>query len=112
MQRAVVRSAFEMNSKAAGKPLKIGQVITALEAKVNEKGITRVRYEDGWISEKAGDGTVLLEKVAEKGGAVQLVALAARATHRGVLEEVRCVRGVNPHRLFLFAVVVCVSHGP
>ena len=65
-QRAVVRDGFEMTSKATGTSLKIGQTIVALETKVNEKGITRVRFESGWISEKAGDGTVLLELAEEQ----------------------------------------------
>ena len=50
-----------MSSRPAGKPCRIGQVIEALETKVNDKGVTRVRYSDGWISENAGDGTPLLE---------------------------------------------------
>jgi hypothetical protein len=66
-QRAVVRSGFEMTSApAAGKPLKIGDVIEALETKVNAKGVTRVHLEAGWVSEKAGDGTVLLERLEEE----------------------------------------------
>ena len=36
-QRAVVRSGFEMTSKATGTSLKIGQTITATITKVNEK---------------------------------------------------------------------------
>ena len=52
-----------MSSRPAGKPCRIGQVIEALETKVNDKGVTRVRYSDGWISENAGDGTPLLEIV-------------------------------------------------
>ena len=75
---------------------------------VTERVLERV----AWALRNLAKDKITRPKVAEKGGAVQLVALAARATHRGVLEEVRCVRGVNPHRLFLFAVVVCVSHGP
>ena len=64
MQRAVLRSGFEMSSKpAGGKPLKIGDVIEALETKVNEKGVLRVRVAQGWVSETAGDGTVLLEEL-------------------------------------------------
>eukprot|EP01049_Picozoa_sp_SAG25_P025369 SAG25_NODE_12007_length_289_cov_69.936842_1_plen_85_part_10 len=46
--------------------MKIGDVIEALETKVNAKGVTRVRLEAGWVSEKAGDGTVLLERLEEE----------------------------------------------
>ena len=49
-----------------GKSLKTGLTITALETRVNDKGIRRVRFESGWISEKAGDGTVLLELAEEQ----------------------------------------------
>ena len=53
-----------MSSKpAGGKPLKIGDVIEALETKVNDKGVLRVRVAQGWVSETAGDGTVLLEEL-------------------------------------------------
>ena len=62
MQKAVVRSGFKMSSKATGKALKIGDTIVVIEAKENEKGVLRVQFDGGWISEKAGDGTVLLEE--------------------------------------------------
>ena len=63
-QKAVLRSGFEMTSKpAGGKPLTIGSEVQALETKINEKGVLRVRIKEGWVSEKAGDGTVLLQKV-------------------------------------------------
>jgi hypothetical protein len=65
-QRAVVRQGFDMKSKPE-EPLKIGQMIDALETKMNSKGILRVKFEGGWISEKSNDGTILLEKVAELG---------------------------------------------
>ena len=53
-----------MHGGAGGKPLKIGDVVQALQTKMNGTGVLRVRTEHGWVSEKAGDGTVLLEKVA------------------------------------------------
>ena len=56
-----IQSGFETTSIETGSTsLKIGQVITAIETKVNDKGITRIKFTDGWISEKAEDGTVLL----------------------------------------------------
>ena len=62
-QRAVVRQGFQANSNPApGKPMTVGQVVEALETKVNDKGVLRVRFDGGWVSEKAGDGTVLLER--------------------------------------------------
>ena len=57
-----------MASKPAGeKPLNIGNVVQALETKVNDNGVLRVRIQQGWVSEKAGDGTVLLEKLVAGG---------------------------------------------
>jgi hypothetical protein len=44
--------------------IKAGTVITALEEKVNQAGVTRVRFNKGWLSVKSGDGTVLLKKQA------------------------------------------------
>jgi hypothetical protein len=64
------REGFEMSTKKAG-TLKKGETITALEEKKNEKGVTRVRFDNGalkgWVSTNAGDGSVLLKKLA--GGA-------------------------------------------
>jgi hypothetical protein len=65
------REGFEMSTKKAG-TLKKGETITALEERKNEKGVTRVRFDNGalkgWVSTNAGDGSVLLEKVAGKNG--------------------------------------------
>ena len=64
------REGFEMSTKKAG-TLKKGEEIDALEEKVNDKGVTRVRFDNGnlkgWVSTNAGDGSVLLEKVSGGG---------------------------------------------
>ena len=58
-----MRQGYEANSKPAnGKPLKIGEVVQALETRMNDAGVLRIRVEGGWVSEKARDGTVLLAK--------------------------------------------------
>lgn len=61
------RVGFEMSTKKAG-TLKKGVEIDGLEEKVNDKGVTRVRFDngslEGWVSTNAGDGSVLLEKVS------------------------------------------------
>ena len=61
----LTRQGFEMSTKKVG-TLKKGSVIEALETRVNDKGVTRVRFDNGtiagWVSTKAGDGSVLLEK--------------------------------------------------
>ena len=65
------REGFEMSTKKAG-TLKKGEVITSLEERKNEKGVTRVRFDNGtlkgWVSTNAGDGSVLLEKLAGSSG--------------------------------------------
>lgn len=60
---ARVRAGFAMDSTPAG-ALKFGDVIEVLESKVNDKGTTRLKFAKGWVSVTAGDGSVLLEKVA------------------------------------------------
>ena len=50
------------------KYLKVGRIVSALETKVNAKGVLRVRLAEGWVSEKAGDGTLLLQRLSTKGG--------------------------------------------
>jgi hypothetical protein len=61
------REGFDMSTAKAG-TLKKGEVITALEERKNAKGVTRVRFDNGtlkgWVSTNAGDGSVLLEKIA------------------------------------------------
>ena len=65
-QRAIMRQGYEADSKPAkGKPLKIGELVQALETRMNDAGVLRIRVEGGWVSEKARDGTVLLAKEGE-----------------------------------------------
>ena len=61
---------------------------------VTERVLERV----AWALRNLAKDKITRPKVAAAGGAEQLVALAARATHRGVLEEV-CV--------FLCTIRVC-----
>ena len=56
---AKVRAGFEATSADAGIGIP-GEIITALESKKNANGILRIKFERGWVSEKAMDGTVLL----------------------------------------------------
>ena len=49
---------------------------------MNDKGVLRVRIKEGWVSEKAGDGTVLLEKVAAGGAATREWAMRRRRGRR------------------------------
>eukprot|EP01043_Picozoa_sp_COSAG02_P084618 COSAG02_NODE_22418_length_753_cov_1.139144_1_plen_250_part_11 len=56
---ARVRSGFEQSSADQG-VAKVGEVITELESRVNEKGIKRIRFSRGWISAKTADGRDIL----------------------------------------------------
>jgi hypothetical protein len=62
---AAVRAEFALDSDSVG-VLGVGDVIEALEAKRNDAGIMRVRFEHGWTSLVARNGTTLLVK--EGGG--------------------------------------------
>jgi hypothetical protein len=48
-QRAVCRIGFAMNTKPAKRPLKIGDVIQPIETRVNQQGVLRVHFADGWV---------------------------------------------------------------
>ena len=56
---AKVRAGFEATSADAGIGIP-GEIVTSLESKKNANGILRIKFERGWVSEKAMDGTVLL----------------------------------------------------
>lgn len=65
------RAGFDPTSQDLG-IVHVGQVITELESRVNEQGITRVRYSDGWLSVKTGDGRLILEELPpDSGGSMQ-----------------------------------------
>jgi hypothetical protein len=53
---------FEMDSEKADVAKK-GDEVLVLEEKVNDAGVTRVRFAKGWLSVTAGDGSSILELV-------------------------------------------------
>ena len=63
VQPAILRSGFEMNSHKNPEALMMGEVIEVVESVPNSDGITRLRCSRGWSSERASDGTALLEPV-------------------------------------------------
>ena len=70
VNQAVVRLGFNINSPTADVQggrgsLHIGEVIEVLEERLNDNGVNRICCEDGWISERAANGTVLLEPGTE-----------------------------------------------
>eukprot|EP01043_Picozoa_sp_COSAG02_P034028 COSAG02_NODE_2357_length_9069_cov_13.218841_3_plen_790_part_00 len=69
---AVVRAGFEATTPMVKPPLAGGSVIIAEETKPNDKGVTRIKFNRGWVSEHAGDGTVLLQALAPPRGRAQL----------------------------------------
>ena len=66
INRAFVRSDFEMNSVREG-TVEVGEEIEALEMRQNENGVVRVRFERGWVSATAGgSGKPLLERLPDE----------------------------------------------
>ena len=59
---AKIRSGFEQTSADRGM-LEFGRVIEELESRVNEIGVTRVRFDRGWVSERTAGGDLILEAV-------------------------------------------------
>jgi hypothetical protein len=61
---AVVRADFAMASELVGK-LEPGATVVAIQAEVNERGVTRIHFNngevDGWASMNASDGSTLLQ---------------------------------------------------
>ena len=64
VKKSQARAGFEMDSDKAG-VIAVGTVVDALERKINDKGIVRVRFNQGWISEKTGAGVPCLELISE-----------------------------------------------
>ena len=70
VNQAVVRLGFDIKSPTADVAggrgsLHIGEVIEVIEERVNDQGVLRICFEDGWVSQRAKDGTVLMEKGSE-----------------------------------------------
>eukprot|EP01043_Picozoa_sp_COSAG02_P023713 COSAG02_NODE_1274_length_13507_cov_8.324060_4_plen_245_part_00 len=63
INRAFVRSEFEMNSAREG-TVEVGEEIEALEMRHNENGVLRVRFSRGWVSSHGPDGSTILERTA------------------------------------------------
>ena len=62
VHQATVRTGYETDSERVSK-VSPGTVISCLERKTNSDGAVRVRYNAGWVSVVAYDGTVILEQV-------------------------------------------------
>ena len=60
VRAAKIRSGFEQTSTDRG-VANIGDIIDEIESRVNARGITRVRYDRGWLSVKAADGGTILQ---------------------------------------------------
>ena len=62
LNRAFVRGSFELDSRRQG-TVEPGEEIVALELRDNQDGVTRVRFERGWVSATGPDGTAVLAPV-------------------------------------------------
>jgi hypothetical protein len=58
---ARVRAGFDAQTSEDRGIAPRGEVVEVIKTRVNDAGILRVKYERGWISEFASDGTRLLE---------------------------------------------------
>ena len=63
-QKSQIRAGFDMASDKTGILAK-GDIVDSFEERVNDAGTTRVRFAQGWVSMKAGNGSVVLEPVGE-----------------------------------------------
>ena len=63
LKKNQARAGFEMESDK-GAVMAAGAVIAVLEAKVNEAGVLRIKFEGGWVSERTASGIVCWEGVA------------------------------------------------
>ena len=57
--KAMVSSGFVKDSSTLG-GLEVGDVFRPIEERLNEQGVSRVRFGGGWVSKVASDGTILL----------------------------------------------------
>jgi hypothetical protein len=57
--KAMVSNGFAKDSSPLG-GLEVGDVIKPIEERLNEQGVSRVRFGGGWVSKVASDGTILL----------------------------------------------------
>lgn len=91
--RSVVRENFAVDSRRCG-VLEPEQVIRALAGKRNAKGVLRIKYKGGWVSETDGSkgGTPLLVKV---GATVPSKASAGLPLPRRRLRTYRCVMSTS-----------------
>jgi hypothetical protein len=72
-QGALVREGFELSTAELKPHLRVGEVLIARQTKLNQFGVRRVRFErkaasragleSGWISERATDGSQVLEEL-------------------------------------------------
>lgn len=100
---AKVRAGFEMDSPAAGE-LRFGDTLESFEARVNNQGVTRVRFDRGWVSVTSGDGSILLEKaerVYSSGTAVPVATAIPVQPSQGAVppapEVMVLLQGQAPH---------------
>lgn len=60
VKKAQARAGFEMDSEKTTE-LAVGAVIDVISAKVNDAGVLRVQYSEGWVSEKTAKGQLCLQ---------------------------------------------------
>lgn len=90
--RSVVRENVAVDSRRCG-VLEPDQMIRALEGKRNVKGVLRIKYKGGWVSETDGTkgGTALLVRATKPCTTLPSAASAGRPLRRRRLRNYQCV---------------------
>ena len=65
VKKSQIKAGFEMDSSKAG-TLDAGTLVDAYEVRENDVGVSRVRFDRGWVSMQTGAGVVVLEKQEEE----------------------------------------------
>jgi hypothetical protein len=60
VKKTVIRSGFDMDSDKAG-VLAVGSVIVPQRKQVNENGIARIKFSQGWVSMATSDGDTIMD---------------------------------------------------
>jgi hypothetical protein len=75
VKKAQARAGFDMDSEKTS-VLAVGDLIDVISAKVNDAGVLRVQYSDGWVSEKTSAGDLCLQAEAPAAAAAETPAPA------------------------------------
>lgn len=64
VKKSQARAGFDMGSEKAA-VVTVGTSVDAAERRVNESGVVRIRFAEGWVSERTGAGDLCFQLVSE-----------------------------------------------